>query len=96
MHDLPPSYAGSQVVGQQTLDGVAVDLVQSSAGVTLYFDAQSYILRAVDWTEQEGSDAGSTWKARLQQNETVPASSVPAGSWHTYPTPEPTSETGAP
>jgi RNA polymerase sigma-70 factor, ECF subfamily len=81
--NLPASLVGSQVAGQQTLDGVPVDVVQEPSGAVLYFDAQSYIVRGADWsTDKDGTSSPSSWRARLLQYGTVPASAAPAGPWH--------------
>lgn len=72
--NLPSSLASSQNLGQQTLDGVAVDIIQPARGHTLYIDARTYILRGADW-----SYAGVSWHARLLQYGAVPASAAPAG-----------------
>jgi hypothetical protein len=81
----PASDTESQVTGHTTLDGVQVDEIQPYAGgPTIYVDATSYLVRGADWTEKEGSDAGSTWQARLTQFGTVPGSSVPATYWHPH------------
>jgi hypothetical protein len=83
-----PSLAGSQVTGQQTLDGVPVDVVREPSGALLYFDAQSYILRGADWsTDKDGTSGTSSWSARIIQYGTVPASAAPAGPWSTHGVP---------
>jgi hypothetical protein len=81
----PSATTASQFMGQRTLDGVTVDIVQPYAGgPTIYVDAQSYLVRGVDWTEKKGSDAGSSWQARLLSYGTVPPSSVPAANRHQH------------
>jgi hypothetical protein len=81
----PPSLAGSQVTGQQTFDGVLCDVVQAPSGATLYFDAQTYMLRGAEWTDlqQGGAQHGpnSTWHAQLSSYGTVAASDAPALPW---------------
>jgi Sigma-70 region 2 len=75
----PASLDGGQVTGHETLDGVPVDVVKDSAGNILYFDAQSYVLRGVDWfPNHDGASSRSSWHARLLQYGTVPASAVPS------------------
>jgi hypothetical protein len=86
-YDFGPSSSGSRMVGQQTLDGHTVDVVQNPAGAITYFDAQTYIVQGADWTMKEGPLAGSSWHSRLLQYGTVPASAVPAVSWHTHGAP---------
>jgi hypothetical protein len=84
----PASLAGSQVTGQQTLDGALVDVVQTPRG-TLDFDAQSYLLRGADWTaQQQGgtqSAVNSTWHAQLLSDAPVSASDAPALPWSIEP-----------
>jgi hypothetical protein len=80
---LPPSLAGSQVTGQQTFDGHAVDVVKLSNGVTLYVDASSYIVRGADWSATKNGRT-DTMQVRLLQEGTVPLNSVPAGTWHLH------------
>jgi hypothetical protein len=62
-HNAPASLAGATVSGTENFDGATCDVVVSD-GQTLYFDAQSYILRGVDWTNPKQS--GTTWHAVLQ------------------------------
>jgi hypothetical protein len=85
-HNSPASLAGSQVMGQQTIEGALVDVVRAPSGAMLYFDAQSYVLRTADWTDQQQGGAqnavNSTWHAQLLQYATVPASDAPALPWH--------------
>jgi hypothetical protein len=81
----PASLAGSQVTGQQTYDGVLCAVVQAPSGATLYFDAQTYVLRGAEWTDlqQGGAQHGpnSTWHAQLSSSGIVAASDAPALPW---------------
>jgi len=62
-HNAPASLDGATVSGTQSFDGATCDVVTSN-GNTLYFDAQSYILRGADWTNPKQS--GTTGHAVLQ------------------------------
>jgi hypothetical protein len=66
-------------VSQQTIDGASVfvlNLVSSTSDRTLYVDAQSYIPRGADWSEN-----GVSWQARLTGYVTMSPSAVPAGTF---------------
>jgi hypothetical protein len=92
---LPHPLAASELAGQQTLDGHAVDVVKLSNGVTLYVDAQSYVVRGADWSATKAG-VTATGQARLLQYGTVPLSTVPAGIWHMHGAPPPSSAAGKP
>jgi hypothetical protein len=84
---LPAPLASSKLTGQQTLDGVPVDVVQEPSGTVLYFDAHTYVLRGTDWSDtQAGNPTKTFWYIRLLHAGTEPASSMPAGSTHVHPT----------
>jgi hypothetical protein len=62
-HNAPASLAGATVSGTESFDGATCYVVASN-GATLYFDAQSYILRGVDWANPKRS--GTAFHAVLQ------------------------------
>jgi hypothetical protein len=77
---------GSRVVAlpPQTLDGVPVEVVQADGvldrpalRLTLYFDAQTHVLRGFDAASDDPSYPTPSWQARLQSQSRMPASSVP-------------------
>jgi len=81
---------GSRVVAlpPQTLEGVPVDVVQADGvldrpalRLTLYFDAQTHVLRGFDAASDDPSYPTPSWQARLQSETTMPASSVPPGTF---------------
>jgi hypothetical protein len=76
---------GARLLPQQTVDGHAVDVVQVDGGpnapalrTTLYFDAQTYLLRGFDAVGTDPSYAMPSWRARLTSEESMPVSSAPA------------------
>jgi hypothetical protein len=81
---------GSRVVAlpPQTLDGVPVEVVQADGvldrpalRLTLYFDAQTHVLRGFDAASDDPSYPTPSWQVRLQSQTTMPASSVPPGAF---------------
>jgi hypothetical protein len=81
---------GSRVVAlpPQTLEGVPVEVIQADGALdrpalrlTLYFDAQTHVLRGFDAASDDPSYPTPSWRVRLQSQTTVPASSVPPGTF---------------
>jgi hypothetical protein len=82
-NSLPAAVTDNDAVSQQTLNGAPVDVLRSTSGQTLYFDAQSYILRGADWLPSlNGVSTRTAGSARLLQYGTVSDGGVPAGAWH--------------
>jgi hypothetical protein len=69
-------------LAKQTLDGASVYVLQPAIGngdtTTFYIDAQSYVLRGVDWSMN-----GVAWQARLTSQSIVSATAVPANTFST-------------
>lgn len=79
---------GSRVVGlaPQTLEGVPVNVIQADGvlgrpalRITLYFDAQSDLLRGFDADSIDPSYPTPSWRVRLQSATTMATTSTPAG-----------------
>jgi hypothetical protein len=70
------SQHGVRVLPRTTLGGAKVDALQVGVGhdaTTFYYDAESYVLRGIDWTSNRVA-----WRARLVRSATVPLKDVPA------------------
>jgi hypothetical protein len=81
---------GSRVVAlpPQTLEGVPVEVIQADGvldrpalRLTLYFDAQTHVLRGFDAASDDPSYPTPSWQVRLQSQATMPDSSVAPGTF---------------
>jgi hypothetical protein len=78
---------GARLLGQRTLDGVAVDAVQvdgwpdGGSRVIFYFDTESHLLRGFDVTSTDPSSDAASWQARLASEQTTPAEATPPSTF---------------
>ncbi|HXT36120.1 MAG TPA: hypothetical protein VN837_11125 [Chloroflexota bacterium] len=77
-----------RLLSPQTLDGVAVNVVEVDGWTNrpaqrtiFYFDAQSSVLRGFDAGSLDPSYPTPLWQARLRSSQTMPATAVPAGAF---------------
>jgi hypothetical protein len=77
-----------RLLPRQTLDGATVDVIEvdgwterPAQRTTLYFDAQTYVLRGFDTSSLDASYPTPSWQARLSSYENMAATAVPP---HTF------------
>jgi hypothetical protein len=72
----------------QTLEGAPVEVIQADGvldrpalRVTLYFDARTHVQRGFDAASDDPTYPTPSWQVRLRSQATMPASSVPPGTF---------------
>jgi hypothetical protein len=77
-----------QLLSQRTIDGITVDAVQvdgwpngASIATTIYFDADTHLLRGFDSRGTDPSYDSPVWRVRLSQQASAPRAAAPADAF---------------